>query len=423
MQKNEVLKKIFIIFSIIYILVLIGFYSVRLIHYYKLENKTDESGETINYFSDWLESTLNISDASGGLYINDKEYVYKYAANENYLWYSGNLWRILKINEDKTIDVIINDSISMIDINYGIEAFLSDFYKNLNKEFLVPLTFCNDNVEDLNTLTCDNLNNADIALLDAKTYDQVGGVNSFLNNNSFYWLSNKDENNAHWYVDDQGALGVNTKSALNIRPIIRLKSDIVLKSGGGTFDNPYIIENQEKVNLIDANIGDYVLVNDSLGRILSKSENSISLKAVDCLKENDECLLKEFGENNLYLSSDIFKYLNETYYETIQNKDFLVKDKFYVGPYSSNHEELLTEEAESYIGLPKIGDYYIVGDSNSYLLTPGASGTIYTINEIGNYYLNLTSSTLKIYPIINLDKELKIESGLGTIDSPYILSR
>lgn len=419
MQKNEVLKKIVIIVSIIYILILIVFYSARLIHYYKLENKTDETGETINYFSDWLVSSLNISDASGGLYINNNEYIYKYAANENYLWYSGNLWRILKINEDKTIDIIMNDALTMLNSN-DIELSLNKFYSNLNQDFLVSLTFCTDNISNLDNITCTNLNKADIALLDAKTYNQIGGANSFLNDNSFYWLSNISDNDTNWYVDNQGALGVNTKMALNIRPVVRLKSNIILKSGGGTLDNPYIIENLEKKALNDANIGEYIRFNNNLYRIISKSENSISIKSVDCLKENEECLVYKFGQNNNYLTSDIFKYLNETYYEMIQDKDLTVKDKFYIGPYS-NYNDLLTGELEAYIGLPKIGDYYITRDFNSYLLTPGDSNTIYTINETGNYYLNLTTMSLQIYPIINLNKELKIETGLGILDNPYTL--
>ena len=112
-RKNR-FKKYFVIVSAVFLLGLIFAYSSRLIHYYRLENtKTSDEG-TVTYFTDMLETTINLSDANGGLYIAGKEFNYRNAVSDNYLWYSGNMWRILKINEDKTIDIVMEEALSML---------------------------------------------------------------------------------------------------------------------------------------------------------------------------------------------------------------------------------------------------------------------------------------------------------------------
>ena len=72
--------------SFIYIVVLL------VIYYYAIEHKkSDDNENKTTYFTDLLETTINVSDASGGLYINNDEYIYKYNAEDNYVWYSGKI--------------------------------------------------------------------------------------------------------------------------------------------------------------------------------------------------------------------------------------------------------------------------------------------------------------------------------------------
>ena len=83
-------KKKFIFINIILIVFLIIFYSTRFVYYYlesndKIENKT-------NYFADILKKTINVKDSNGGLYMVVDKYVYKNNVDDNYLWYSGQLF-------------------------------------------------------------------------------------------------------------------------------------------------------------------------------------------------------------------------------------------------------------------------------------------------------------------------------------------
>lgn len=425
-RKNR-FKKYFVIVSAVFLLGLIFAYSSRLIHYYRLENtKTSDEG-TVTYFTDMLETTINLSDANGGLYITGKEFSYRNAVSDNYLWYSGNMWRILKINEDKTIDIVMEEALSMLYPKYEendyLTNYLETFYEQLDDDLLVPLTYCNDEITDVKNLTCENEITSDIAILDIKTYNDAGGMKSFLNNSQNFWLINQNENGNYWSVNAEGALTV-SNLALDIRPVVRLNSELILEVGKGSKDDPYILKQETKSQIKDVSVGEYVKYNESLFRIVNKSDNSISIKALECIKENEECLTLTFGKTNDFTKSSLFKYLNETYYKTLANQEFLVKDNFYIGNYANyDYQNLLSAEIESYIGISKIGDYYLTNDLNSFLLTANGSEMIYTINNVGNYYLNLPTISATVFPILNLDLSLKIESGLGTMSDPYLLSR
>ena len=432
-KKKFRFKKNFIIISAVFIIGLMFAYGSRLVHFYLKENKKiDDSGSGItnNYFTEILENTINVSDINGGLYLDgDNAYMYKYAAEENYLWYSGQLWRLIRINEDKTISMITDEAISLIHPNFEDEIYINDylkeFYDSLNKKYLVEFSYCDDQIDDLKKTTCSNSQKGTITLLDMETYKKTGNTKSFINNKTTFWLNNTNTENNYWYIDEVGAVGLGTENvAHNVRPVVTLKKEIKLISGDGTLDNPYIIEDQNKSKISDSSIGEYIKYNDELWRILNISTKSVSAIKVECIKESDECLNYKFGYDINYLNSSIYKYLNETYLIKLENNDFLVKDIFYTGTYNNyNFKTIKENNIEAYIGIPKIAEYYIQNNINSYLITPNVIETVYTLNESGNYYLVKPTTEKNIYPIINFDINLLVTNGNGTINNPYELSR
>lgn len=419
-MKCERFKKIFIVLSIIFILSLMVIYSYRLIHFYKLENGIEKNFE--NYFSDKLEKTINVTDANGGLYIIEEEYIYKYNVTDNYLWYSGNLWRILKINEDKTMDIIMDDSISILNASYEntnyIEDYINDFYNKLDKDLLVELEYCSDSFNDINEIKCENKTKSNITLLDIYTYNKAGGNASFINNNESFWLINKTDNGDNWYINN-GTLSIGEDiNSFGIRPVVRIKNQIEFINGNGTKENPYVIKNNTNMS-----IGEYVNFNNDLWRIINLDDKLITISKEECLKQNDECFLSDFGTNSNYLESTLYTYLNKTYYDSIDNKDFVVKTSFEVGDYINyNYKNTSLKTIDAFVGLNKVGDYYI-NNKNTYLLTTNEIQSVYSVNENSNYYLTFTNEQKKIYPVLSLDASLKIKSGNGTINNPYKLSR
>ncbi len=432
MKKRNRAKKYFIIVSATFICGLIFAYSTRLIHFYLKENKNtgdDDTVEKTNYFNDVLENTINVVDSNGGLYLDKESYIYKYAADENYLWYSGQLWRILKINEDKTITLVTDEAISLLQPKYEendyLSEFLNEFYEKLDQTYLVPFNVCSDKIIEGKTITCETTEEANISLLDLYSYNKAGNSKSFLNDKTTFWLNNKNDEENYLYVNNEGAISIGSDIAHNIRVVVTLKNKIDLVSGDGTKDNPYIIAKKEATKITDSVIGEYIKYNDSIWRIIDINESSIKAIKATCIEdENGECITSKFGSSITYLNSTIYKYLNNTYLKNFENSDFIVKDKFYNGVYNNyNYKELRNNSVEAYIGLPKIAEYYGHNNLNSYLITPNTIDTVYTITDDGYYYLVTPTNELNIYPVVNFDIELNITNGNGTINSPYELSR
>lgn len=430
MKKRKNLKKEFVIVSAVFIFGLIFAYGTRFVHFYleeKRENAAKEDVVTTNYFSDKLEDTINVVDASGGLYIAGNTFIYKYQAEANYLWYSGVLWRIVSINEDKTITIVSDKSISLLQPHADedfLESYLEDFYAKLDSEFLTDFTYCADVVDDLKKITCENKVSTKISLLDMYAYNKSGSAKSYLNNGTIFWLESKTIDGDYWFVSSEGAVGMGTENvAHNIRPVVTLKAEINLVKGNGTKEDPYIIKKNEIKSLNSSHIGEYITYNDELWRILDVASDQVQALKVDCLREDDECVLQVFGKSPTYLNSTIYNYLNKTYLAKLENRDFLVKTQFYNGTYDNYDYRTLTKNmVEAYVGLPKIADYFISENLDSYLITPNVIDTIYTLSENGNYYLVDPSSKKLIYPILAFLGDLNV-SGEGTINNPYVLSK
>lgn len=431
MKKKNLAKKYFIIISATFILGLIFAYGTRLVHFYLKENKninSDETGEKVNYFSDILENTINVTDSNGGLYVDKENYMYKYAAEDNYLFYSGHLWRILRINENKTITMVSNEAISLFNIKYEendyLNDFLNEFYDKLNHDYLVPFKACDDQINEGGSVTCNNENEVNISLLDLYNYNKAGNGKSFLNDGTSYWLANKNAEGSYLYINNEGSISVGNDIAHEIRPVVTLKDKIKLISGEGTEESPYIIDERNISKINEVLTGEYIKYNDSLWRVLEITEKSVKAIKTTCILDKEECLNHRFGSSITYLNGSLYRYLNTTYLKSLENSDFIVKDVFYNGNYTNyDFRELKNNNIEAFIGLPKIGDYYAQNNYGSYLITPNVIETVYTVNEDGNYYLVNPSKELNIYPVINFDLELNIIAGNGSIDNPYELSR
>ena len=155
-------EKVFWAISIAFILGCCIFYGKRLIHYYKIYNPTDASGKKVLLLGDQITTKSEIVYEESGLYNpNPNEYVYKGNVTNNYVKYNNLLWRIIKINPDGTMLVILDDSMTMLPWNNkateyknsDIHKYLNnDFLNNLDKTYLVKNTFCEDSVEELSVI-------------------------------------------------------------------------------------------------------------------------------------------------------------------------------------------------------------------------------------------------------------------------------
>lgn len=248
----------------------------------------------------------NIATTSEGLYsTNDEDgvsYYFRGAVNNNYVSFGGLLWRIIRINGDETVRLILQDSLEPIEFNtrrnstsYAgytitssdeveestIKKALDIWYqenivnKNLNS-FVATSKYCNDTnnyseqyhiyynpynriVKNINpSLRCQDssegfggkyrlkvgLINADEVLMAGSIYN-IANPDVYLNNGTdFYTMTPSDYYYSVFmmYLKADGTLSdVSVSQKKSLRPVISLKASIVV-SGDGTQENPYKID-------------------------------------------------------------------------------------------------------------------------------------------------------------------------------------
>lgn len=450
--------KIFIAISIVFLASLFIIYGYRFIHYYRLEaNIVDDTeiSEPISIYNHLLtylpEDDILIQKENGLIKNEDNTYYFKGQVENNFVYYSGRLWRIIKTTKDKNI-VLISEEIQTLmpygeDIEYqnsylynylnNIDEY-SLFYKTLNNtDILVNTQYCEDTVTSTENVTCEaTKSDYQITLLNLKDYLNSGANKGYLNTNSYFWLMDFNQNNELYYVFDKG--GINTTSEYNkhhygIRPVITIDGTLLLTSGDGTKGNPYSLDEYEDYKLINVGVGEYLEYNNNLWRIISKQDKSVKAIMEGYIKENDQEIEKIFStKNNTFDINDknnIAYYLNNDYYNSLNNKEYLVKGPFYTGKYTTDtHDYKLVykEKINAYIGLPQVGDLYINTYNNtltSLAITDHMNNILYIINENNSLYTSKINEKEKIRPVINLDGNLIALSGEGTKESPYIIGR
>lgn len=423
-MKNKQL--IFNICSMTILIFIIIYYLFRFI-YYKIEStkKIEYSkvlSERITQEEKNFELTNELTKINNTYYFIDK-------SKSNYINYKGLIWRIIKINKDKSITIILEDSVNNMPydsvmkwLNEGNENYTGIFYNTIYNKKDEENQGINYFIEK-NELICDKLNEDRIYLLDSNDYIIAGAEDSYLNNKTDFWLSNNK------YIDNDGIIYSEEDSNYhNIRPVIILDKDIEISNGNGTIDNPYFIKRDKIETLDKIENNTYIKYNDTLWKVLEIYNDKIKIISESCLKnENDECLSTNFSDNNnkinIHKKDNILYYLNNDYYNNLKNNEYLTKGTFYIGKYTdNNYLSIYTDSIELKIGLPTIADPFAFKLDNTFLITTSINNELNIFVSLDNHpYETLISEKSYIRPVIYLKNNITIKSGDGTYTSPYTL--
>ena len=397
---------IFNLFSFIFLMSLIVLYSYRFFHYRSLANTKKELKtiyETVTSVTSNYYEMLNKEEDT---------YYFKEKDISNYLYYSGNLWRIISLKEDK-ITLISDMPITSKTLNNKYEGSTIDswlnneYYEILNKEYLLKTSTCVNTLEN-NKDNCNTLYEGNVVLPSISLYEKIGGMESYMNNGYYTYFSN--EGNMYYYMDSLGEIHEEEISRhFGIKPMISIQNAKVLK-GEGTLENPFQIEPSKNL-LKDALIGNYVNYSGYTWRII---ENKETIKLA--LQQNIE--MKTINGEIFSKTSEIRKYLNTTFYDTLENKDYLIESTWNIGTYDGVIEDIYTVQDKAYIGLHEIDDFYIHDVEDSlFINTSVLNEFVYTPKE-GILYKKEINKEYGIKPVISLKNTLKIV-GDGTKDTPY----
>lgn len=416
--KYTVFEKCFLLSSILFIIGCFIFYGYRTYYYY---HKTHDVVKNIT-LKEKLTSLNNITYQNDGLYEKSGYFYYKGMNVNNYVYYSGRLFRIIDIDTD--IRMIEDDTTTNIvwgvNSNYSdsnIKKWLENYVNSLKDYdlFLVKNKWCNEKIE-IEEYDCKETIEDYVGLLSVSDYLQAGAKNSYLNNETYFWTINQDTDGHSLYINSEGNINNLYKKEDNyysygVRPVITLSGDISIVSGDGSKNSPFIIEELGYALLRDNSVGSYVNYNELDYRILSIDDKGVSLIYDGVLDVN-----KKY--------SDVYKYLNNDFIKKL-NKSDLVKNSYESSEYSFKNKYAISDKKSqsNYVIMPSVGDLFL-NEYNGYWLnnySDSKLGLYYTIDDNNMFFSDLKGNTHKIRPIIKLNLEMVVMSGTGTENDPLII--
>lgn len=449
-KKRRIKKQLIFNLISIFIIGLFGTYYLGRLIYYKKES------EKVFTYSDILAEQVveRIEKYDVNPTLVKKNDIYRYIndANNNYVEFMGYTWRIVKINSDKTITLITEDPVmslaygdvteySKSQINMWLnpieeEKYTGIFYDMIksNDKYLINTKACLDSFNSVENIGCYETN-ADykISLLSIKDYAEAGGANSYLNNGSYYWTTNKNKNNEFWYISEDGKTGISeTDVEYGIRPVITLAAGTKTLSGTGTSDDPYIIEEHKPETLADVYIGEYIVLNDSLWRVVYKGTKSIKVVCEDYItnESGEELEITYSNYNNLSDITDetsLFYYLNNTYYNSFKEKDLIIRGPFYNGEYDANgnydYRTTYNSRVNAYVGLLSLAEPFVYDAGNAFTVSRNIENelSIFIINEDKLLFEDAITSPHYVRPSVYINHNAVINGGDGSYLSPYTI--
>lgn len=364
----------------------------------------------------------------------------------NYVWYSGKLWRIVWYTED-AVKLISTDIVTVLNRdNNDIKYSNSVVDKWLQNIFLPSLKDYNDYLIDT---TWDVSPTSAAAFSPGKTEvvtRKVGLLNSYevskmgsFITGDYNWLLSNYYSNKIRFATKSGS-GFTTEESFEnnkyyaIRPAITMKSDVFVLSGNGTKDAPYILEgnsnNIPKGTLLNTRYsGEYLKLNNELYRIVT-----ISNGLTKVIKENSFGISVWFDDESVdYSFSNVYSYLKDMWYKSdlggeqklvFENGSWCYRKITGGEDYSTTcHSETIT----SPVGLPSLGDLYTCNNN-------GNDSTFWTIDpfsDFGTLYMNVVTKTgrdkvlitdrVDVKPVMYLKDNVIITSGNGSYSNPYTL--
>lgn len=404
--KAPKIQTIFCIISMIFILGCCFYYGRRLIKYYKIYNPKSQNGETLINLASSITTGSSIVYEGDGLYISSGNYLYKGVDVNNYIIVNNMLFRILRINADKTIEIVLDDYINKMKWNDEVTDFSkssaskyleSKFLSIIDESLLVKSSICLDTIPELSEVTCEKKEN--------NTYVKLLSISDFLNsmsdsktylikNNEYLWLNNHGKTNV-WNTTGNSISNSLPTKMYGIKPVLTLKNSTVLVSGDGSVDNPYrISENSKKIG-----VGTYLDINDKTYIVYEVGK--------DYLKVQSDFLLKDIifdKTSNDFSKSSLNTYL-ATYVKKLEIDDLLCEVDF--------------SNSKSKYGILSLDDFKFDDTLKNYYLSDTSDKQVYLYN--GSLLTSKVDTKRNVRFALGLKNNLNIKSGNGSKLAPFIV--
>ena len=397
----------------------------------------------------------------------------------NYIWYSGKLWRAVSINnEEKTVKLVTQWNISTVNYDDDSSAFAGSYMEMWLNDTTVDGFLCNlrdyenfivtdsvwDVTENDTSLGAVRRPNGGATVTDAvgllniyeyqTSYKGTTFSNGYLNNGLMWRTLTPSNSSSLRYVNINGTAGSgNPSNAYGIRPSINLKSKINIVSGNGTVDNPYRLEGDNDTNLSGTLLssrysGEYVQFgNDenNLYRIVSHETDGLTkITSAKPLKSSGSFITSTFGSNNIYSNtSTVGRFLNTDYLTNYVGDSYsnMIEDSttWYLGAVGSGQNYRLAKYTDetgntltssttiAKVGLLRLGEL-MSGQFDRYennvcfwLVNPYSSYYALAVGDLSSSANTGVWSSYGIKPSLNLKSNVIITSGDGTLQNPFTI--
>ncbi len=441
-------------------------FSVKINVYGKDGNKED-------LYKTVAETLLTSNLGNGDIYDDGVDTFITGEEPNNYIWYSGKLWRAVAVNnEAKTTKLVTQWNISTITYNDNSSSFAGSYMEDWLNDTTVDGFLGNlrdyenfivtdakwDATEDLKDLGSLQRPNgittvtSPVGLLNMYEYQTsyYGTTlsNGHLNNGTYWWtLTN------HRIVHVEGIDDFfDSRWTSGVRPSINLKSSVKIVDGDGTIDNPYRLEGDNDTNLSGTLLnkrysGEYIRFgNDenNLYRIVSH-ENGAGTKIVSekPLKNSGKFITSAFGNDSTFSSSNtIGSFLNGEYITNYVDSKYInmIEDNttWYLGTvgygvsyklakYTNTTDNILTSStANAKVGLLRLGElmsgqFDRFGYNRSYWTLTPYNSDISSVDAHGYRHILGVGKVDGIRPSLNLKSKVIITSGNGTLQNPFTI--
>src|SRR5574344_580063 len=218
----------------------------------------------------------------GGCYLAGKH-------TDNYVWYSGFVWRIMGINSDNSVRMITEEDETAI--SYGNDSSLfkgshaedwlnNYFYSHLkNSDIITNSNWCergtNYATSISNSTTCVGTTiNDKIGLISLDEYNMANANSSYLVNGQYYWTLTPYSSSDAGIVNYGGDADSNIVfDACGLRPVINVNFASSITSGKGILSDCYILGETKGTNITGnlkdiATSGEYVTLANKTYRVV-----------------------------------------------------------------------------------------------------------------------------------------------------------
>ncbi|MBQ7222987.1 MAG: hypothetical protein IJS38_00245 [Erysipelotrichaceae bacterium] len=450
--KRGVGQIIFQVVNTLLVVGILGFYLYRGLYYKQyfedLRNSISLTEPTSLYAALEKRGILDIST----FIMNEdgsREFIGK--AKNNYFRYSGKLYRAMNIDENGSVKAVSQDVVTIGLLNNGEDFFSSTMMIWLNSDgeheysgiyekmldsvdmWLTESDLCADKISDTNNIGCSlKKEGYRIGLLSLDDYNRIGGADSYLNNGQSYWLMNQNEEGFYWYVLEDGNITAANRSSQFgwIRPVITIGYEMIVQDGDGSLEHPFTVEEPAVENAEDIRVGSYVSYGERTWHISNRdAEGNLEGMLEGYVMNGEEPYTCQYGKTHDYNVKDgVGKYLNNTYLKTLPDyKDYLVSKTWSYGAISDSKNydfrDNYTESVECYVMIPNSGSMYLNDYPDIFLSSMDADThrLIYSFTADGILYADLLETPMKVRPVVCFQGSLKVASGTGTLEDPYVL--